>query len=67
MYLVSTSIDLCGGPVCCSVLGHEAWEDHKEGPSSPRELLELPSGLPTSDMQLTPPLWQKAKKNLRAS
>ena len=36
--------------------------------STPCEMLKLKSRLPgeisvTSDMQMTPPLWQKAKKN----
>ena len=40
----------------CEILG---WKNHKLKSRLPGEI--------TSDMQMTPDLWQKAKKNLRAS
>ena len=42
----------------CEMLG---WKKHKLESRLPREISI------TSDMQMTPPLWQKAKKNKRAS
>ena len=42
----------------CEMLG---WMNHKVKSRLPGEISM------TSDMQMTPPLWQKAKKNYRAS
>ena len=43
------------------IMRNAGWMKHKLESRLPREISV------TSDMQMTPPLWQKAKKNYRAS
>ena len=45
-----------------------AWDRHQRDLQSCKTIPRLPGEIPvTSDMQMTPPLWQKVKRNSKAS